>query len=134
MRRSYDSNFRPKNSQVRKNWPWSGWNGKLVGLTRRSDTNLTTERNVSEREIFPLTGGVKQPTPFINYMVVFIYGCLCTGLDINSDNGKKMSDLREETKSNTEYLRHFTTNVVEMWKCQWKKLKLNSEGKEFLKS
>ena len=44
---------------------------KLVGLTRRSDTNLTTERNVSGREIFPLTGGVKQPTPFINYMVVF---------------------------------------------------------------
>ena len=56
------------------------------------------------------------------------------GKEINSVNGETMSELSEETRSNTEYLRNFATTVVEMWECEWTKLKQNPEVKFFFNS
>ena len=44
-----------------------------------------------------------------------------------------MSDLLSATKNNTEHLKHYGT-VVEMWDCEWKKMRTSPDIKHFLDS
>jgi len=54
---------------------------------------------------------------------------------VNSSNGKSMTDLQEETKKSTQYLKELGYKVVEMYECEWRKMKQsNSKIKAFLQS
>ena len=46
-------------------------------------------------------------------------------------NGKTMATLLEKTRCNTAYLRRHV-KVVEMWECEWKEVRNESDVKTFL--
>ena len=49
----------------------------------------------------------------------------------NAVNGKTMAELLANTKTHTAYLRRFV-DVVEMWECEWKGKRLESDTKRLL--
>ena len=66
------------------------------------------------------------------------HGCLFHGCpkcydqnETNSVNGKTMATLLEKTRCNTAYLRR-QVKVVEMWECEWKEVRNESDVKIFL--
>ena len=50
---------------------------------------------------------------------------------MNSVNGKTMAELLANTKTHTAYLRRFV-DVVEMWECEWKGKRIESDTKRFI--
>ena len=52
----------------------------------------------------------------------FFHGCPCTRKEVNSVNGKPMTQLLNETRKTTAYLCHFV-KVVEMWECESKEMR-----------
>ena len=63
----------------------------------------------------------------------FFHGCpKCYDQnETNSMNGKTMATLLENTRCNTSYLRRHV-KVVEMWECEWKEVRNESDVKTFL--
>ena len=64
----------------------------------------------------------------------FWHGCPKCHTDpdeINAVNGKTMGVLLTETKKHTQYLRRHV-KVVEMWECEWKEVRNESDVKTFL--
>jgi len=54
---------------------------------------------------------------------------------VNSSDGKTMTDLQEKTKNNTQYLKELGYKVMEMYECEWRKVKQsNPKIKAFLQS
>ena len=49
---------------------------------------------------------------------------------MNSVNGKTMAELLASTKTHTAYIRRFV-DVVEMWECEWKGKRIESDTKRF---
>ena len=50
---------------------------------------------------------------------------------MNSVNGKTMAELLANTKTHTAYLRRFV-DLVEMWECEWKGKRIESDTKRFI--
>ena len=50
---------------------------------------------------------------------------------MNSVNGNTMAELLANTKTHTAYLRRFI-DVVEMWECEWKGKRIESDTKRFI--
>lgn len=78
--------------------------------------------------------------------LIFVIGCYWHGHDCDLNDNKEynatrkrtMLDLREETAENSNYIREQGYSVIEMWECEWKRMKktnpllrrfLNSEFK-----
>ena len=54
---------------------------------------------------------------------------------MNDTRQKSMVDLRQETEANSQYIRGEGFNLVEMWECEWRRLKKsNPILKQFLAS
>ena len=54
------------------------------------------------------------------------HNCYLTkGKEINEKRKKPMAELREETTANSKYIRDQGYNLVEMWECQWRRMKKN---------
>ena len=62
----------------------------------------------------------------------FFHGCpKCYDQnETNSVNGKTMATLLEKTRCNTAYIRR-QVNVVEMWECEWKEVRNESDVNTF---
>ena len=53
----------------------------------------------------------------------------------NLSNGKTMSELQDETRKNAEYLKDLRYKVIEIYECQWRKMKsLDPKVKAFLQN
>ena len=88
-------------------------------------------------------GGRKLPVDSFDVQMQTVYqfqGCwwhghdcsLNRGKDYNEKHKKAMAELLEETRANTEYIRNKGYNVVEMWECEWRRLKkTNNEVQHF---
>ena len=51
--------------------------------------------------------------------------------EMNSVNGKTMAELLANTKTHTAYRRRFV-DVVEMWECEWKGKRIESDTNRFI--
>ena len=55
------------------------------------------------------------------------------GKEFNEKRYKPMTELLEETRANTEYIRSKGYRVVEMWECEWRRMKkTNRELQRFI--
>lgn len=53
------------------------------------------------------------------------------GKEINGKRKRPLSELLEETKKNSKYIRDQGYNLVEMWECQWRRLKWTVTVQQF---
>ena len=51
--------------------------------------------------------------------------------EINEKRNKPMAELREETTSNSKYIRDQGYNLVEMWECQWRRMKTTNSAVQY---
>ena len=130
-RRLVDNEFKPKSS-VRMAIEWLEWVAPKEGIHIRHQLNSTEKR----------IGGRKLPVDGFNVQTQTVYhfhGCYWHGHDCGLNRGKEfnekrnMSELLEETRANTEYIKEQGYRVVEMWECQWRDMKkTNRELQRFI--
>ena len=50
---------------------------------------------------------------------------------MNEKRKKPMAELREETTANSKYIRDQGYNLVEMWECQWRRMKKTNSAVQY---
>ena len=132
-RRLAENEFKPKSS-VRMAIEWLEFVAHKEGIHIRHQLNSTEKR----------IGGRKLPVDGFNAQTQAVYqfhGCYwhCHDCSLNREkefNGKRnkpMSELLEETRANTEYIRSKGYRVVELWECDWRQMKrTNQELQRFI--
>ena len=113
---------------------WLEWVAHKEGIHIRHQLNNTEKR----------IGGRKLPVDGLNAQTQSVYqfhGCYWHGHDcalnrgkgFNEKRNKPMSELLEETRTNTEYIHSKGYRVVEMWECEWRQMKrTNRELQRFI--
>ena len=124
IHRIAESNFKQKQSRKygKTSLEWLAWLSHSQNIVLLY-TNLTEKHRGSAIVICPVDGWCAER--------VFFHGCPCQEEHTNTVNGK--SDLLSATKTNAEYLKHYGT-VVEMWECEWKKMRTSPDIKHVLDS
>ena len=130
-RRREEKQFRPQQAQ-----PFGQM--AVQWLTRESAKNgcaIRHQVNGREKRIgkLPVDGWCAKTRTAYQFHGCFFRGCpKCYDQnETNSVNGKTMATLLEKTRCNTAYLRRHV-KVVEMWECEWKELRNESDVNTFL--
>ena len=116
-RRFAENEFKPKSS-IKMAIEWLEWVGHKEGIHIRHQLN-STEKRIGGRKL-PVDGFNTQTQTVYQFHGCYWYGhdyALNRGKDFNEKRNKPMSELLEETKINTEYIKKQGYNVVERWKC-----------------
>ena len=108
---------------------WLTWEAAKNGCAIRHQVNGRQKR-ISK---LPVDGRCPETSTAYQF-----HGCFCHGCpkcydqnETNSVSGKTMATLLEKTRCNTAYLRRHV-KVVEMWDCEWKEVRNESDVKTFL--
>ena len=109
-------------------------------MAHKEGIHIRHQLNNTEKRI----GGRKLPVDGLNAQTQSVYqfhGCYWHGHDcalnrgkgFNEKRNKPMSELLEETRTNTEYIHSKGYRVVEMWECEWRQMKrTNRELQRFI--
>ena len=130
-RRREENKFRPQQAQPfgQMAVQWLTWESAKSGCAIRHQVN-GREKRIGKRRV---DGWCAETRTAYQFHGCFWHGCpKCYDQnETNSVNGKTMAVLLEDTKKNTAYLRRHV-KVVEMWECDWKELRKESDVKSFL--
>ena len=105
---------------------WLEWKAHEGGIFIRHQMN-NTEKRIGERKI-PVDGFHGPSQTVFQFHGCWWHGRNCyltKGKEINEKRKKPMVELREETTTNSKYIRDQGYNLVEMWECQWRRMKKN---------
>ena len=131
VRRRDENQFRPQKAQPfgQMAVQWLTWESAKSGCAIRHQDN-GREKRIGKRRV---DGWCAETRTAYQFHGCFWHGCpKCYDQnETNSVNGKTMAVLLEDTKKNTAYLRHHV-KVVEMWECEWKEVRNESDVKTFL--
>ena len=132
MRRREENQFRPQATQPYGQMAvqWLNREGCEIGCTIRHQAN-GREKRIGKLSV---DGWCADTNTAYQYHGCFWHGCPKCHTDpdeINAVNGKTMGVLLTETKKLTEYLRRHV-KVVEMWECEWKGKRIESDTKRFI--
>ena len=131
VRRREENQFRPQKAQPfgQMAVQWLTWESAKSGCAIRHQVN-GREKRIGKRRV---DGWCAETRTAYQFHGCFWHGCpKCYDQnETNSVNGKTMAVLLEDTKKNTSYLRRHV-KVVEMWECEWKEVRNESDVKTFL--
>ena len=128
-RRRFENDFRPDSAQLHGQMAseWLTWESERTGLSIRHQINGREKRIGKHR----VDGWCSETKTAYQFQGCFFHGCSCNREEVNSVNGKTMTELLVETRKTTAYLRHFV-KVVELWECEWKKMRRDPHVKRCL--
>ena len=130
-RRREERQFRPQQAQPfgQMAIQWLTWEAAKNGCAIRHQVN-GREKRIGK---LPVDGWCPETRTAYQFPGCFFHGCpKCYDQnETNSMNGKTMATLLEKTRCNTAYLRRHV-KVVEMWECEWKEVRNESDVKTFL--
>ncbi|XP_066265252.1 uncharacterized protein [Branchiostoma lanceolatum] len=112
---------------------WLDWVGHSRDIVIRNKYNHT-EKRIGLRQV-PVDGFCSATAEIFQFHGCFWHGHDChltADIDTNSIRNKSMVELREDTDEMTEYLQGEGYKVIEMWECEWQRLKRNQEVSAFL--
>ena len=131
VRRREENQFRPQKAQPfgQMAVQWLTWESAKSGCAIRHQVN-GREKRIGKRRV---DGWCAETRTACQFHGCFWHGCpKCYDQnETNSVNGKTMAVLLEDTKKNTAYLRRHV-KVVDMWECEWKEVRNESDVKTFL--
>ena len=132
VRRREENGFRPQQAQPYGQMAvqWLSWESVRTGYSIRHQVN-GREKRIGK---LPVDGWCANTLIAYQFHGCFFHGCPKCYDDpekTNSVNGKTMAELLANTKTHTAYLRCFV-DVVEMWECEWKGKRIESDIKRFL--
>ena len=121
-RRLAENEFKPKSS-VRMAIEWLEFVAHKERIHIRHQLNSTDGFNAQTQTVYNFHGCYWRS-----------HDCsLNRGKEFNDKRNKPMSELFEETRDNTEYIRSKGYRVVEMWECEWRQMKrTNRELQRFI--
>ena len=131
MRRREENEFRPQQAQPYGHMvmQWLTWESVRTGYS------IGHQVNGREKQIgkLPVDGWCVKTHTAYQFHGCFFHGCpMCYDEnEMNSVNGKTMAELLANTKTHTAYLRRFV-DVVELWECEWKGKRIESDTKRFI--
>ena len=119
-RRRVEKDFRPESAQLYGQMAaeWLTWESERTGLSIRHQINGREKRIGKHR----VDGWCSETKTDYQFHGCFFHGCPCNREEVNSVNGKSMTELLDKTRKTTAYLRHFV-KVVELWECEWKEMR-----------
>ena len=107
----------------------------VTGESDRTGYSIRHQVNGREKRIgkLPVDGWCAKAHTAYQFHGCYFHGCpkCYDGNEMNSVNGKTMVELLANTKTHTAYLRRFV-DVVEMWECEWKGKRIESDTKRFI--
>ena len=114
-RRREENDFRPESAQLhgQKAAEWLKWEAQRTGLSTRHQIN-GREKRIGKLSV---DGWCSATNTAYQFHGSYYHGCPCTGQEVNTVNGKPMTQLLAETRKNTAYLSDFV-KVVELWECE----------------
>ena len=123
--------FRPQQAQPfgQMAVQWLTWESAKNGCAIRHQVN-GREKRIGK---LPVDGWCAKTRAAYRFHGCFFYGCpkYYDQNETNSVKGKTMETLLEKTRCNTAYLRRHV-KVVEMWECEWKEVRNESDVNTFL--
>ena len=129
-RRREEKQFRPQQAKPfgQMAVQWLTWEAAKTGCVIRHQVN-GREKRIGK---LPVDGWCPETRTAYHFHGCFFHGCpKCYDQnETNSVNGKTMATLLEKTRCNTAYLRRHV-KVVEMWECEWKDVRNESDVKNF---
>ena len=131
-RRRAENGFRPQQAQPYGQMAvqWLTWESHRTGYSIRHQAN-GREKRIGK---LPVDGWCAEIRTAYQFHGCYFHGCPKCHSDpekINAVNKKTMGELLENTRRNTAYLRRYV-KVVEMWECEWKKKRIESDTKRFI--
>ena len=131
MRRREENGFRTQQAQPYGQMAvqWLTWESVRTGYSIRHQVN-GREKRIGN---LPVDGWCAKTHTAYQFHGCFFHGCpkCYDENEINSVNGKTMAELLASTKTHTAYLRRFV-DVVEMWECEWKGKRIESNTKRLI--
>ncbi|CAH3160600.1 unnamed protein product [Porites lobata] len=111
---------------------WLEWKAEEMGLRIRHQMN-DTEKRIGERRL-PVDGFHGPSQTVFQFHGCWWHGHNCyltKGKEMNEKRKKPMAELREETTANSKYIRDQGYNLVEMWECQWRRMKKTNSAVQY---
>ena len=137
VRRREEDQFKPHQPDV---WgktasEWIDWVAHTKSLNIRHKHN-GKEKQIGQRQL-PVDGWCAQTNTVYQFHGCYWHGHDCMqekGVTQNDKNGKTMEQLQSDTEKNSQYIQQCGYHLVEMWKCEWKKMKTeNPTLRQFLR-
>ena len=132
-RRLAENEFKPKSS-IKMAIEWLEWVAHQDRIHIRHQLN-NTERRIGDRKL-PVDGFNVESQTVYQFQGCYWHGHDCAlnrGKEFNEKRNKPMTELLEETRANTEYIRSKGYRVVKMWECEWRRMKkTNRELQRFI--
>ena len=131
MRRRAENRFRPQQAQPYGQMAvqWLTWESV------RTERSIRHQVNGREKRIgkLPVDGWCAKTHTAYQFHGCYFHGCpkCYDENEMNPVNGKTMAEHLANTKTHTAYLRRFV-DVVEMWECEWKGKRIESDTKRFI--
>ena len=123
--------FRPQQAQPYGQMAvqWLTWESNRTGYSIRHQVN-GREKRIGK---LPVDGWCSKTHTEYQFHGCYSHGCpkCCDENEMNSVNGMTMAELLANTKTHTAFLRRFV-DVVEMWECEWKGKRIESDTKRFI--
>ena len=122
-RRLADNEFKPKSS-IKMAIEWLAWVAHQDRIHIRRQLNNTGKR-IGDRKL-PVDGFNVESQTVYQFQGCYWHGHDCAlnrGKEVNEKRNKPMTELLEETRANTEHIRSKEYRVVEMWECEWRRMK-----------
>ena len=122
-RRREENNFKRELSS-RMADEWIQWEAEKRDIRIRYQLNQT-EKRIGARQL-PVDGFHKESQTVFQFHGCYWHGhrCLLTqGNEVNETRKRPLVELYDETKENTNYIKDQGYRVVELWECEWLKMK-----------
>ena len=117
-RRLADNEFKPKSS-IKMAIEWLEWVAHQDRIHIRRQLN-NTGKLIGDRKL-PVDGFNVESQTVYQFQGCYWHGHDCAlnrGKEVNEKRNKPMTELLEETRADTEYIRRKGYRVVEMWECE----------------
>ena len=132
-RRLAEHEFKPKSS-IKMAIQWLEWVAHQDRIHIRHQLN-NTEKCIGHRKL-PVDGFNVESQTVYQFQGCNWHGHDCAlnrGKEVNEKRNRPMTELLEETRANTEYIWSKGYRVVEMWECEWRRMKrTNRELQRFI--
>ena len=132
-RRLAENEFKPKSS-IKMAIEWLEWVAHQDRIHIRHQLN-NTEKRIGDRKL-PVDGFNVESQTVYQFQGCYWHGHDCAlnrEKEVNGKRNRPMTELLEETRANTEYIRSKGYRVVEMWEFEWRRMKrTNRELQRFI--
>ena len=136
VRRRVEDNFKPyqPDSWGKTASEWLDYEAHTNAIKIRHKYN-GKEKQIGRR-CLPVDGWCAETNTVYQFHGCYWHGHECQeakGIKENRKNGKTMEQLRLQTTKNSKYIQQCGYKLVELWECQWKKMKAsNAQLRQFL--